>query len=533
MLPLRTSNKAVEPIEDNDIKEDSGISKEDSITHEFYGSGSAGEANWESQRVERKQVEAPTKPLVEEGEAEAFSDDASSVKRPRDSSTKDGEPGQDSASITSEFYTGGEGTEEPAAWQSKAPPHDDDNYQDYSNEEPSRAFEENSLRSASPLLQRDPIHGSTGGTSLDDYGDDYGESAMSLDNTIMAEEAAKLRKELEMELDQESSGDDNPDRDYDAEVDKSAEPSEDDDHDDIAIEGDIEETDPAQTNAGQNLCRYLQETRPGYDQSLGPLMESQSEWSNSQSTMGSNEKKEAQEFRKLANEPAPIVEEEDEAEEDGGDYQGVTSSGVATSATSLVDLDLSEFETSDLFVEGEKYLKKGSVAKARLCFDKLISDQKERFGDSDPKIIVQEIFDIACKFLDYGHSKEAISYFQAILAPRKDISIQKDMDVKERLLGVGSAFLVLNDEGRDSGVECMQEMLRLYMQPATDADKVDQLDTFFHDKGSEFSTIGYIDEALLCYEFTIGVWDKQQGRDVDRAVLRGEMAELYDVRDET
>lgn len=530
-----SSNKPAKPIGDDD-KEDSGISKEESITNEFYGSESAGEANWESQRVERKQVETPTEKMLEEGEAEVYSDDPSSEKRPRESSAKGGEPGQDSASITSEFYTGGEGTEEPAAWQSKAPPlrdsHDKNNYQDYSAKEPSRAVDEDSLRSASPLLERDPNHGSTGGTSLDDYG----ESVMSLDNTIMSEEAAKLRKELEMELDQESSDDAKSEHHSDTEVvepytfDKSIEPSVHDGRD--ADKGDIEETDPAQTNVGNNLGRYLQETRPGYDQSLGTLMESQSEWSNSQSTMGSNEKKEVQEFRKLANEPAPIVEEDDEAEEDDCDYQGVTSSGVATSATSLLDLDLSEFETSDLFVEGEKYLKKGSVAKARLCFDKLISDQKERFGDSDPNIAAQEIFDIACKFLDYGHSKEAISYFQAILAPRKDVSNQKDMDVKERLLRVGSAFLVLNDEGRDSGAECMQEMLRLYMQPATDTGKIDQLDTFFHDKGSELSTIGHIDEALLCYEFTIGIWDRQQGRDVDRAVLRGEMAELYDVRDE-
>lgn len=478
----KSSNKHAAPIEEYGFKEDSGISKEDSITNEFYGSGSAGEANWESQRVERKQV-APTEPKVEEEESEAYSGDA---KRPRESSTKDGELGQDSASITSEFYSGGEGTEEPAAWQSKAPPprgsHDEDNYQDYSSEEPL---------------------------------DDHGESATSLDNTIMAEEAAKLRKELETELDQESSDGDKSEHDHDTEAventfDKSTEP--------------IEETDPAQTNEGQDLGQYLQETRPGNDQSLGTLMETQSEWSNSQSTMGSNEKKQAQEFRNLANEPAPIVEEEDEAEEDGGDYQEVAS------VTSLHDLDLSEFATSDLFAEGEKYLKNGSVAKARFCFDRLITDQNERFGESNPNIVAKETFDIALKFLDYGHSKEAISYFQAILASRKELSNQEeDMDVEQRLLRVGSAFLVLNDEGRDSGVECMQEMLRLYTQPPADADECDHLDTFFHDKGSELSTIGYIDEALLCYEFTIGVWDKQQGRDVDRAVLRGEMAELYDV----
>lgn len=525
-----SSNKPIEPIDDDDVKEDSGISKEESITNEFYGSGSAGEANWKSHRVEQTQVEKPTEPILEEGGAEVYSDDTSSEKRPRDSSAKGEEPGQDSASITSEFYTGGEGTEEPAAWQSKAPPlrgsHDDENYQDYSAEEPSRALEEDSLRSKSPLLQKVPIHGSTGGISLDDYG----ESVMSLDNTIMAEEAAKVRNELEMELDQESSDDDKSEHHYDAEVvdpntdDRSTGPPLDDGRD----ENNIEETDAAQTNVGQDLGRYLQETRPGYDESLGTLMESQSEWSNSQSTMGSNEKREVQEFRKLANEPAPIVEEEDEAEEDDDDYQGVTS-GVATLATSLMDLDLSEFETSDLFVEGEKYLDKGSAAKARLCFDKLIADQKDH---SNPKTIAQEKFDIACKFLDYGHAREAISYFQAIPASMEDDLNKKEMNVEQRLLRVGSAFLVLNDEGRDSGVECMHQILRLHTQPAPDTHEYDHLDTFFHEKGSELSTIGYIYEALLCYEFTIGVWDKQQGRDVDRAVLRGEMAELYDVRDQ-
>ena len=308
---------------------------------------------------------------------------------------------------------------------------DDRQHLSGSDDNPAEAEKKDSIKEVTQLVD------SANGLSLDIYDD----SLTSLDNTIMAEEAAKLRKEIEMELDQESDdesggvavGHEDEDK-HETEGmphdnDRSPESSIDDadsGSDDINDLNNRSLSDDGNGDGVRGLSNnklggyLLDEARPDDVQSLGILMDK------AKSTRDSNEKKDV---------PAPIVEEDDN-DSDEEDVQDAAH-GMTSSAASLSALDLSQIATSDLFEQGEMFLEKGAVQKARLCFDKLVDDEKEQASGPET---AQMLFDIAHKFLECGYAEKSISYFQAIPA----LNEEDPNDVEDRLLRVGSAFLRLD-----------------------------------------------------------------------------------------
>ena len=416
------------------------------------------------------------------------------------------------------------------------------------------SFEESKCADEQGSCRSDlPENSSSNGKDRDDfYGDDYSaptqlqDSLDTMDNTIMREETARLREEIEVELDveeEEKIKDDgsalesdmsdgvtgrkldaekNSDQYRDGSISINSASSH--EASTASVEPAIEELDSedGSLSEGEDRSRVAELHEDlTEERSLDTLVESQSEWNTSLSTMGSNDR---QELPKLSThqETVPIAEEEEGEDEEDGGIMARTSTHSVHSVAPLGDLNLSSYETDDLFGLGEEFLKNGNVKKAHSCFDALVSASQQRYGKSHPKV-AQELFDVASTFLKHGEAKDAVSYYEDIIHLKK--SGAEESDRVGTLFRIGSAFL-LNDDAHDSGYECMQEMLRMHKQPF--ADDLSTMGAFFHSKGSELSTIGCLEEALLCYELVADIWDKGEGRQTDIAVLRGEMAELYD-----